>query len=49
MYRYSIDPKDFDLPDKSPYLSKNISSNLDKNILNSLLEEARKKMKESKN
>ena len=47
--RYSIDPKDFDLPDKSPYLSKNkYSSNIDKNILNSLLEEIRKKMKESK-
>ena len=42
--RYSIDPKDFDLPDKSPYLSKNrYSSNIDKNILNSLLEEIRKK------
>ena len=42
--RYNIDPKDFNLPDKSPYLSKNkTSSNIDKNILNSLLEEIRKK------
>ena len=42
--RYNIDPKDFNLPENSPYLSKNrISSNIDKKILNSLLEEIRKK------